>query len=121
VSDRPEAEIDPATLDFTSCPVRSGDGYGVSVNTMMLRASEVHAIGSLGFAKLVFESQEMGVDIIPEKFRLYNILLPLTILRDKRRLDSIGYLRWRGRGWVILFLPLSGEWLWSCRFVKNGR
>ncbi|MEK7617667.1 MAG: hypothetical protein AAB410_00815 [Patescibacteria group bacterium] len=119
-SDDLEGDIDIANLDFDTCPVREGDGDWVSGDTMMARAKQVKAIGSLGFGKLVLDKQKEGKDIIPVELRgkVY-ILLTRTVLRRRSGSRCVLYLRWDGKRWVVDVYWLDVYFYRYVRFVRS--
>ena len=74
--------IDLAKLDFSYCPLQRRGEFCLSTRALLSRAAEQEAVGCLGFAKVAFDAQEEGKDIIPRELRLENyILLTETVLR----------------------------------------
>jgi hypothetical protein len=120
-SDSPEGDVNLAKLDFTVCPVRDGDGDWVGGETMLKRAVEVKAIGSLGFGKMVIDAQKEGKDIIPVELRgkVY-IILPRTILLVRDRYRRVAYFYWSDKAaeWVMSFYYVGYSFNRDDRFVR---
>src|SRR3989344_7563280 len=107
-SDKPEGDVDLAKLDYSMCPVH-GDEESVSGDTMMKRAKEVDAIGSLGLAADLLKAQDEGKEIFPVESRgVHYFLLPLTELQDDDGNGRVACFGWGGRRWGLYF-----SWLHS--------
>lgn len=116
--DELEGDVDLTKLDFSYCPVNDNDKDGlISGDTMLKRAKQIQAIGSLGFAKLVLDAQKEGKDVIPPELRgkVY-IICSRTGLRDSYRGQHVPFLHWGGERWVLHF-----SWLDFSRFFRHVR
>lgn len=117
--DRPEGDVDLAKLDYSTCPVRKDEEY-VSGETMMKRARELGAIGSLGFAAELLKAQDEGKEIFPVESRgVHYFIMPLTELQDVDGNGGVAYFRWPGERWGLDFRWLLFRWLG--RFSRCGR
>ena len=117
--DFPEGDVDLAKLDYSICPVREGESY-VNGDTMLERAVEAKAYGSLGFAAILLKEQEKGKEIFPVESRgKHYFIMPLTeLLLDVRRLRRVACFDWCGRQWVLRFGWLDSGFDGSARFVR---
>ena len=117
-SDNLEGDINLANLDYSSCPVREGETY-VSGDTMLQRAIEAKAYGSLGFAAALIKEQEEGKEIFPVESRgKHYFIMPLTELVDGDRNRRVAYFDWIGERWVLDFDWLDSYFGDSDRFVR---
>ncbi len=118
--DFPEGDVDLAKLDYSACPVRDGEGY-INGTTMMARAKEAKAIGSLGLAAELLKAQDEGKEIFPVASRgKHYFILPLTELQDGGGHGFVAYFRWSGERWVLVFAWLGSNFLSAGRFVRRS-
>ena len=114
-NDKPEGDVDLAKLDYSSCPVRDDEEY-ISGETMMKRAKEVNAIGSLDLAADLLKAQDEGKEIFPVESRgVHYFIMPLTELRDDDRGGRVACFPWDGKRWKLNF-----NWL-DIRFDRDDR
>ncbi|MDP2708876.1 MAG: hypothetical protein Q8O93_02395 [bacterium] len=117
-SDSLEGDINLANLDYSSCPVREGETY-VSGDTMLQRAIEAKAYGSLGFAAALIKEQEEGKEIFPVESRdKHYFIMPLTVLIGVGRGREVACFDWDGERWVLSFRWLDDYFLDGDRFVR---
>jgi len=120
--DRLEGDVDLAKLDYSSCPVRDDEEY-VSGETMMKRAKEVNAIGSLGLAADLLKAQDEGKEIFPVESRgVHYFIMPLTELQDDDGDDGSGnvaYFNWNGKRWKLNFNWLDNNFNRNDRFLRR--
>lgn len=116
--DSPEGQIDigMSVLDFSLGPVWEEQEEWVDLDTMLRRAAQVRAYGSLGFAKLILEAQKEGRNIIPRELRKPGvvILLPRTTFQNKVGKRGVACLD-AGGG------PSVREGMWGVYFSWWGR
>ena len=105
VSDAPEGDVDLAALDCSLCPVR-GSETSINGTTMMARAKEDRAIGSLGLAAALIKAQDEGKEIFPVESRgKHCFIMPLTELQYGDGLGYVAYFYWSDKQhrWVLHF------------------
>lgn len=103
--DRPESEVDLSRIDYDYCPVREGEPY-IEFDTLLIRAAEEHAIGSLGLAADLIQAQKDGKEIFPVESRGKVVyVMPLTILLVgvRPRFRRVACFFWDGFRWVLGF------------------
>ncbi len=113
-----EGEINPANLDYFSCPVLQGESYVDGIT--MLRRS-MGAYGSLGFAAALLKLQGKGKEIFPRESRgKHHFLMPLTILGDSYGSRCLACFFWRDGHWALEFRSVSRKDLFGveARFVR---
>ena len=96
VSDDPEPQIDLSALDFSEPVVREAEEYWIDFSTMIKRARDLKAYGSLGFARILIDlaaadnAAEAAARAVGKKSRRKiddifpswcHVLLPRTIFR----------------------------------------
>lgn len=117
--DRPEGDVDLARLDYV-CPLRQEDGDWISGETMLQRAVELKAIGSLGFAAGLLKAQEEGKEIFPVKSRDREyFIMPLTELLVGIGDRDVAYFDWGAwsERWVLHFAWVGNHFFRPARFV----
>ena len=119
--DRLEGDVDLAKLDYSSCPVRDDEEY-VSGETMMKRAKEVNAIGSVGLAADLLKAQDEGKKVFPVESRgVHYFIMPLTVLQDGGGDVSVAAFYWSGERWGLDFYWLGSDFRFrrSVRFLRR--
>ena len=117
--DKLEGDVDLGKVDYV-CPLNDKDGDWINYDTMMQRATELGAIGSLGYAFELLEAQKQGKEIFPVESRgNHYFLMPLTELLDDRRSRSVACFVWldKSQGWVLDFIWGGSLFIRSGRFV----
>lgn len=119
--DFPEGDVDLSKLNYDTCPVHDDEDY-IGGNTMMKRATEVKAIGSLGLAAKLLKAQDEGKEIFPVKSRgKHYFIMPLTELQDERGNGRVACFRWDGKRWELRFLWLDDrDFRRHDRFVRRS-
>lgn len=121
-ADQPEGDVDLAKLDYSLCPVRDDEEY-ISGKTMMARAKEDKAIGSLGFVAALLKAQDEGKEIFPVESRgQHYFIMPLTELQDDGGRGGVASFHWSVdlRRWVLRFLWLYSNFRRYDRFVRRS-
>lgn len=119
-NDKPEGDVDLAKLDYSACPVRENEDY-VSGATMMKRARELGAIGSLGFAAELLKAQDEGKEIFPVESRgKHYFIMPLTELQDDVGNGGVACFGWDGSRWALRFGFLGSRFSRRVRFVRRS-
>lgn len=117
-NDKLEGDVDLAKLDYSTCPVYDGEDY-ITGGTMMKRAVEAGALGSLGFAAGLLKAQDEGKEIFPVESRgKHYFIMPLTELQDGGGGGFVAYFHWRGDRWVVYFRWLVSSFDRLARFVR---
>ena len=117
--DFPEGDVDLAKLDYSTCPVHDDEYIGG--DTMMKRAKELDAIGSLGFAADLLKAQDQGKEIFPVESRgVHCFIMPLTELQDGDGHGSVAYFLWDGERWELVFAWLGYDFRRHDRFVRRS-
>ena len=117
-SDNLEGDISLANLDYSLCPVWEGEPY-VSSDTMLERAVEAKAYGSLGFAAVLLKEQDEGKEIFPVESRgKHYFVMPRTVLLGDGRDCEVAYFDWDGGRWVLGFYCLVPYFSGRGRFVR---
>lgn len=118
--DKPEGDVDLAKLDYSACPVHEDEEY-VSGDTMIKRAIEQKAIGSLGFAAALLQAQNQGKEIFPVKSRgKHYFIMPLTELQDADGRGRVAYFLWVGERWELHFSRPGPGFGRRDRFVRRS-
>ena len=118
--DFPEGDVDLAKLDYSACPVHEGKEY-VGSESMMKRARELGAIGSLGFAAELLKAQDEGKEIFPVESRgVHYFIMPLTELRGDVGSGGVAFFHWDGRRWRLRFDWLGRSFDRRDRFVRRS-
>ncbi len=120
--DFPESDVDLSKLDYSLCPVRGSEEH-INGTTMMARAREDKAIGSLGLAAVLLKAQDEGKEIFPVESRgKHYFIMPLTELQGVIGFGYVAYFRWsRGeRRWVLGFGWLGRSFVRDGRFVRRS-
>ncbi|MDP4001138.1 MAG: hypothetical protein Q8P83_02770 [bacterium] len=107
--DFPEAEVVLSRIDYDYCPIWADESL-IGLDTLLDRAGEVNAIGSLGLGAKLLKAQNEGEEIFPVESRGKIYVLPLTVLLDDRRVRRVAFFYWSsdGKQWVL-------EWYWGGR------
>jgi hypothetical protein len=116
--DKLEGDVDLAKVDYV-CPLRD-DGDFIKSETMLQRAAELKAIGSLGYAAELLKAQEEGKEIFPVGSRgKHYFIMPLTELLDDDRRREVACFHWddESRRWVLRFRWADDLFFRSGRFV----
>jgi hypothetical protein len=107
--DLPEVETELANVDYV-CPLKQGDSSYIDYDTMMQRAIELDAIGSLGYAFQLLEAQKQGKEIFPVASRgKHHFIMPRTELFVSNGHRNVAYFFWG-----------SGSEEWICAFLWDG-
>jgi hypothetical protein len=117
--DFPESEVDLGKLDYSKGPVKDGEDY-VNYDTMLERARELHAVGSLGLAADLLKKQEEGKEIFPVESRgNHYYIMPLTELEDSGGDRNVAYFYWISElmQWVVDFSWYDVDFDRYVRFV----
>jgi hypothetical protein len=118
--DFPESEVDLGKLDYSKGPVQDGDGDYVDYDTMMKRAKELRACGSLGLAAALLKQQEEGKEIFPVESRgNHYYIMPLTELEDSFGDRFVACFIWDSEleQWVVDFYWSGNSFSRCVRFV----
>lgn len=116
--DRLEGDVDLAKLDYSTCPVLDNEEY-ISGETMLQRAVELGAIGSLGLAAELLKAQDEGKEIFPVESRgQHYFLMPLTELRGGGGSGGVACFGWGGERWGLGFRLLDYRFCRRDRFVR---
>ncbi len=100
-----EGDVELGKVDYSYCPVHEGEEW-VNGTTMLKRAVEQKAVGSLGYAAELLKAQKEGKEIFPVESRGKEyFIMPRTRLLDRSRRRHVAYFCWRGiaSGWVLDF------------------
>lgn len=101
-----EGDIDLANMDYSFCPVREGESH-IDGDTLLQRAREAGAFGSLGLAAKLLKAQDEGKEIFPVESRgKHYFIMPRTKLRDHDGHRCVPCFYGDGLRWVLLF-----DWL----------
>ncbi len=119
--DKLEGDVNLAKLDYSTCPVHDDEEY-ISGDTMMKRAQELGAIGSLGFAADLLKAQNEGKEIFPVESRgAHYFIMPLTELQDGDDNRTAACFSWGGERWVLIFtwIDIGRNFYRFARFVRR--
>ena len=100
-----EGDVELGKVDYSCCPVHEGEQY-VNGTTMLQRAVEQKAVGSLGYAAELLKAQKQGKEIFPVESRgKHYFIMPRTRLLDRHGFRHVAYFRWYdgASGWVLRF------------------
>lgn len=121
-SDFPEGDVDLAKLDYSLCPVR-GSETSINGTTMVARAKEDRAIGSLGLAAVLIAAQDEGKEIFPVESRgKHYFIMPLTELQGDDGNGDVAYFYWSDeeQRWVLDFYWFDDGFSRGGRFVRRS-
>lgn len=120
-NDKLEGDVDLAKLDYSACPVRDDEEY-VTGATMLKRARECGAIGSLGFAAALLKAQDEGKEIFPVESRgVHYFIMPLTELQDGDGLGRMAGFYWGSERWRLNFFRwFDRSFSRDVRFVRRS-
>jgi len=119
-SDKPEGDVDLAKLDYSMGAVHDDEVY-ITGKTLMKRAAEVGAIGSLGLAAALLKAQDEGKEIFPVESRsVHYFIMPLTELQDYECEGCVAYFSWYGGRWGLHFRWLHNFFYPQNRFVRRS-
>jgi hypothetical protein len=100
-----EGDVELGKVDYSYCPVHEGEEY-VNGTTMLQRAVEQKAVGSLGYAAELLKAQKAGKEIFPVESRGKEyFIMPRTRLLGRDRGRLVAGFRWRDGAseWVLDF------------------